>query len=135
LGPDGEILEPYLKAYQSFMESGEWKWDAIEVPAYNESLWYAGTPDRKGRRKQRKLRAKRVLVDLKATFASSPATGVQLGGYELLEPDGSEPFDERLGLRLKKDGTFELTPYPDERIMFRSLLNMHKWRVRNGQLG
>ena len=123
LGPDAAVIEPYLKAWLKFSGS-DWEWISIEEIKYHSKLVYCGTADRIGI-----YRGEHVCgVDIKATAKSHAATGVQLGAYELL---WGEPFHKRIGVRLKRDGTFEATEYPDETVTFRSLLNVWKWKQRN----
>lgn len=131
LGADAEVIEPYLNGWLKFRAAHpSLAWDRIEVSDYHPTLGYAGTPDRSGW-----IGKTRVHVDIKATAKESPATGVQLAGYELLDRDVSVDYNRvkvvRWGVRLLKDGTYRKTEYKDERVTFRSLLNIYRWRQVN----
>jgi hypothetical protein len=117
-------LRPYFSAYLRFLEEHDCEWLYIEEPGYIHELGVAGTPDRFGT-----VDGFVAGLDLKATAKKHAATGVQIAGYEMMVPQFE--VQKRYGLRLKRDGTYELTEYPDERVTFRSLVNVWKWRQRN----
>jgi len=129
MGRHKEILLPYLEAWKAFRASQDWEWLDIEQPLANPTLGFAGTRDRMGIRRSMGKKAKGI-VDIKATAADCPVTGIQIGGYELLEPE--EDFEVRIGVRLLPDGTFRVTNYQQEVVMFRSCLNVFNFKKKHG---
>ncbi len=116
------VLWPYLDAWDSFVTDTGFVSDAVEVPLYNANYRFAGTPDQIG-----KLYAAPSVIDYK-TGAMTPATGLQLAGYELL----TGRCLKRYGLQLTDKGKYKLTPFKDrnDRQVFLAALACWQW-IRN----
>lgn len=108
-GFDGECeldVVGYLDAYNAFLRDYRPDWEYIEHPVYHEGLGYAGTLDRAGM-----VRGKFTVCDLK-TYASMAraqkiALCAQTYGYKMaLESETGRHVEQRLGVLLKKDGTY-----------------------------
>ncbi len=69
-----------LRHYATFLASHRPAYTAIEQPVYSKRLRVAGTPDRYGW-----MFGHPFVLDIK-TGAPSPFHGVQLAGYDLLDP-------------------------------------------------
>jgi hypothetical protein len=130
-------LDPFYQGYLSYLQQWEPEWTVIERPEYSVEHGFAGTPDRRGilrkRREHGKLvrcEAYRALVDLKATYALNRHVGVQLTGYDILDPEG--PADVLYSLRLVRDGTYALHEHKLELPTFMSCLTLYNWRTKHG---
>jgi hypothetical protein len=119
-----------------------------QVPLYHP-LGYAGTADSVGR-----LRGEWIVVERKATTRMSPLYGLQLAGYSqapYAAPTGGGPLrpvpwgtPARLGVQLKRDGTYHLAVYDDAEDLsaFLGVVALARWRALsrhalrdNGRLG
>jgi hypothetical protein len=115
-----------------------------QVPLYHP-LGYAGTADSVGR-----LRGEWIVVERKATTRMSPLYGLQLAGYSqapYAAPTGGGPLrpvpwgtPARLGVQLKRDGTYHLVVYDDadDLSAFLGVVALSRWRRAlrgNGALG
>jgi len=100
-------LLPYLQAWRAFKkEAGvevipEW----TERKMVSEALGYAGTMDRLVRWK-----GGEVCLDIK-TGKCMRWTGVQLAGYDILRGSFGVSNSLRLGLELRKDGTYKIVEF------------------------
>ena len=132
---DEEHVLPYLQAYRKFRTECEFEPEIIERPYYCKTLRVAGTPDRGGTMllpssTGRKRRVTAV-VDLKTVAEMKPVIGVQLAGYALLmERNGFVP-EARIGLQLRKDGTYRVRTFGNEVPTFLSLRNLWSWRQKH----
>lgn len=122
-----EQLVPYLAAWSKFMVDFKPDWTEIELPGYHNTLFYAGTPDRRGKQGGRGDR-KRIVVDIKGTYSLDPAVSLQLSGYDLM---GAEKCDELWSVRLLKDSTYVRTVHRAEHSTFLSCLNILRWKQKH----
>lgn len=114
-------LVPYLQAWRQFCADHSVEWEQIEEPAYNNTMRYAGTPDRFGL-----VKGVHTVVDIKSTAQLYPAVGPQLAAYaQALKV----PHAARLAVQLKADGTYTAKPYtdPTDWPVFASLLTLRNW--------
>jgi hypothetical protein len=120
---DPAIL-PRLNAWRKFEQDTGYVSSGCEIVMWSESYRFAGTLDHKGI-----LNGKQVIIDVK-TGVLLPATGIQLGGYEIL--DGT-PGLKRYGLQLKDDGSYALKEYKDrtDRQVFQAALSVWWWKQSN----
>lgn len=118
---------PYLLAWRRFKTEHKVKVKLSEEPLFHGALRFAGTPD-----KVLLLGKHRMLPDLKTVAKMTPAIGVQLSGYEALVSRNKRwQIHSRVGIQLRRDGTYNATTYPDELGTFMSLLNLYNWRKKN----
>lgn len=131
---DRKSIDPaiagYVAAWISYRADVDCEWDIIEQPMHHPRLLYAGTPDRIGT-----VDGKRAVIDIKTTSVMSPAVGVQLAGYQMMEPvDASKAQNVlRVAVQLRKDGTYRTHQFDSrgDSMTFLSLLNIHNWRLKN----
>lgn len=121
-----DALAPYLAGWRKFCAdtSASWAIGNIEHPLYNESLRYAGTPDRIG-----VVNDKLSVVDIKTTAALYPSVGPQLAAYaHAYNPIGAKAM-QRIAVQLKDDGTYTAKTYtdPTDWPLFCSLLTVRNW--------
>lgn len=105
-----DALRPYLAAWRSFRaelhrRDGVILQEWIERPMVSIALGYAGTVDRIVR-----IDGEDVTLDIK-TGKLQRWTGVQLAAYDMIR---SVVGRRRIGIELRKDGTFEWTDFRDE---------------------
>lgn len=117
-------MQFYYDAYKSFADDFRWTPHTVEVPMANEQ--FAGTPDQIGF-----LNGHEIVLDLK-TGAISPATGLQLVGYQILY----NKTLRRYALQLYSDGRYKLTEYKDrnDRYIFQAAVAIWHWK-RNNKIG
>lgn len=122
---DPEIT-PYLRGWRKFCRGHNAKWEAIEERVFNQTLWYAGTLDRRG-----EIDGVRAVVDIKTCSALYPSVGPQLAAYARAHPTGG--LLRRFAVRLYPDG-YELKEYtdPTDWPVFCSLLTIQKWSATHG---
>lgn len=133
---DDEITG-YLMGYQRFKEVMRPEFVNIECMGYHKDLLYAGTPDRElilhGKRGAKKL----AILDLKSCVTMQPTTGPQTAAYLAIanshRPDKKEHAIDRYGLKLTRDGSFELVPYtnPGDWHDFLSCLRVLRFKLQN----
>lgn len=110
-------LTGYLIGYQRFKEVMRPEFVGVEQKTYHKVLKYAGCYDRElilhG-----KPRAKLAILDVKSCVTMMPTTGPQTAAYLAAanshRPSKKDHAVERYGLKLGRDGTFELVPYTGE---------------------
>ena len=124
-------LEPYLDGWIKFKKDTGVTIAAIEEPIASKRLMLAGTPDRN----RAILNDKLTLIEIKTVSVFSPAIALQLAGYELIENEGKKAKDkikQKVGVRLKGDGTYELTPKtyfsPNDTNIFLGALIGNRWK-------
>lgn len=116
-------LRPYVEAYINFKKETDFKPELIEHQVYETFYGFAGTVDRTGI-----MRGKRVLIDIK-TGSIAPFAAIQTAGYTAcLHND----FYHRFGLCLKPNGAFKLLEFNDsnDESIFLSALAVAKWKRR-----
>lgn len=126
-----EELFGYLMGWHRFKEEMRPEIFDAEVAGYHPQLLYAGTRDRRmiihGLKKP-----KMSILDIKSSYMLMPTTGPQTAGYKEIH-NANAPKDEqahtRYGLRLTKDGAYELKEYkePGDWNTFVSCLNCTRW--------
>jgi hypothetical protein len=128
-----ERISPYITSYEAFLNSFSLRWTSIEQREHHKTMYYAGTPDRRGIVReiltQGRESTKTILVDIKATYALAPSVQVQLSGYDLMT---EKPADELWSVRLCPDGTFVRTVHKPAHSTSMSCLNIFRWKQRNG---
>lgn len=110
---DEETLDPavapYLEAWRAFRKDTGFEPTETEQPSFDAIRGYAGTPDRIGRRGNKKS-----VVDIKSG-GKHPAYQIQLAAYANLQ---LEPMSyERLQVRLQGDGKYFCDMFPKSEFM------------------
>lgn len=123
-----EEVAAYLNGYKKFLADTGFKPERVEEVIYSAEGGYAGTSDLTGR-----LRRKNLLVDIKSGVMS-PVTGAQTSAYAKAITDAhGDKFAGRYGLYLRpNDYRFVLYDDPTDWLVFRSCLNLWRWRQRHG---
>lgn len=127
-------LEPYLDGWIKFKKDTGITFSDIETPIASKRLMLAGTPDRNRAIFHDKL----TIVEIKSVTVFSRAIALQLAGYELIENEGKKVKDkikQKVGVRLKGDGDYELTPKtyfsPYDTNIFLGALLGNRWKEEN----
>lgn len=117
------ILEPYVKAYELFLNENKTDWEGIEERVFNKSLGYVGTLDRRGT-----LNGSKTILDIK-TGIVQPWAGLQIAAYEMCF---DTPY-QRYALQLKKNGTYKLHKFIDtnDYEVFKSAISIVNWKKNN----
>ena len=104
---EDEPWTAYVDAYLQFKEETHYTASLTEHRVYNDSYQYRGDLDSLGM-----LDGKvEALIDIKTVLDMDRAIGYQLAGYDGCLP--ANPKRVRLGLQLKKDGSYQIHPYND----------------------
>lgn len=126
------ILEPYLKAYESFLSSMTPYYIYTEYKVCDPLLRWAGTLDRAGFFGDRAF-----LLDIKSGLIQ-PWTRLQTSAYldGLIRDDKRFEEADRYGLQLKVDGTFKLIKYDPKKFReelktFRNAVSNCYWKKTN----
>lgn len=121
----GDVILGYVESYRKALANFPFEWEAIEERLFDSSLLFAGTIDRRGR-----LRGKKVIADIK-TGQTGRETALQTAGYAILAGD---PLTyDRYKILLNGDGScgkVERYPDPFDIQGFLAALNLYKWRNR-----
>jgi hypothetical protein len=117
-------LRGYFEAWLKFQREASYVSDACEKVMASDSYRFAGTVDHVGH-----LNGHPCLIDTK-TGAMSPATALQLAGYEVLV---KQPGIKRFGLQLTAEGNYKLREFNDrqDRNIFLAALACHFWKSNN----
>lgn len=118
------VLTPYFEAWLRFEKESSYVSDSCETRIASPTYRYAGTIDHIGH-----LNGHFCIIDVKSG-APTPATGIQLAGYEnLLKVKGAKRF----ALHLKDDGNYKLIEYKDrnDRNVFLAALSLYYWKQNN----
>ena len=117
----------WVSAYQKFLLENKVTWRLIETPIAHAGFWFAGTPDREG-----SLNGRDAIVEIKSG-AKNPVTALQTAAQEILMPP-AKGMRDRIGLHLRKDGTYRLEHYDDlqDGQIFLSALTIFSGRKNNG---
>jgi hypothetical protein len=130
----------YVDAWARFRDEEGYEPACGQVPLYHP-LGYAGTADSLGR-----LNGEWVVVERKATARMSPLYGLQLAGYSqapYAAPTGGGPLrpvpwgtPARLGVQLKRDGSYTLVLYEDTEDLaaFLGVVALFRWRALRRQI-
>ena len=127
-------LQPYLAAYQRFLEESGFRPQLIEhrlVSRVTGTLC-GGTVDRVG-----SMNGRLWLIDLKCVDRLYPGFALQTAGYELLLPKPVVPPFKytRAVLQLRRDGSPKLSPPyedPSDLDVFRAALITTIWKINRG---
>lgn len=127
-----EDVRPYLDAYREAVALEKFRWTLTEERLYSP-LGFCGQIDRFGTDRHGYL-----LLDLKTTFALSPAVGVQLAAYKRLVSTtlGLQNIGARIrrcALQLTPAGKYRIREFdnPDDDACFMGLLSVHNWQAKN----
>jgi len=128
---------PYVEAWLRFRDYEGFTPVASQVPLYHPTYGYAGTTDVVGVLPG----ARPTIVERKATAKMASTYALQTAGYALdglwyapagggvLEP---VPWERpvRLGVQLRRDGTYLLVPYddPEDLSAFLGVVALGRWR-------
>lgn len=123
----------YLMAWHRFKDEVRPEILDAEVRGYHPKLLYAGTRDRR-----MIIRGKKGILDIKSSYRLMPSTGPQTAAYKEIFNENADKADQvkhRWGLKLSKDGTYELQEYkdPGDWNTFVSCLNCWRWIVQHNQ--
>jgi hypothetical protein len=129
----------YVESWARFCAEEGYEPVVGQVPLYHP-LGFAGTADSFGR-----LNGQWVVLERKATARMSPLYGLQLAGYSqapYAAPTGGGPLHPvpwgtpaRLGVQLKRDGSYLVVPYDDATDLsaFLGVVALARWRaLRHG---
>lgn len=118
------VLAPYFDAWRRFEQEAGYVSDACEKVMASDFYKFAGTVDHIGH-----LNGYYCIIDVK-TGALSPATAIQMGGYEILM---KSPGIRRFGLRLMDTGKYSLKEYKDRQDskIFLAALSVYYWKQDN----
>jgi len=127
------VVAPYVDAWRRFMAENKPEWSVIEEQMHDETLGYAGTPDRYGL-----LHGAKWIIDIKTVVTISPATALQTVAYRKLVAQRTkerEPLIKRGAVQLGTDGRYKLHEFKDpaDWAIFQSLLNVKAWQMRHGK--
>lgn len=136
---DDELID-YVNAWGNFREDTGAEIIEIEQRTYHPALKVAGTPDRvlvlKKRLKGLGPVGRLTLADIKSSWQMMPATGPQTAAYTEFRnahvKAASDKVKDRLGVQLKRDGTYEVHHYndPSDWNTFVSCLNVTRWKEK-----
>lgn len=125
---------PYVEAWARFRADTGYAPAAGQVPLYHP-LGYAGTADSVGT-----LRGQWVVVERKATTKMAATYALQTAAYAqapYAAPPGGGPLTPvawgtpaRLGVQLKRDGSYLVVPYDDAEDLaaFLGVVALYRWR-------
>lgn len=120
-------LSGYLEAWWRFKDDHKPQILDAEVPGYHPTLLYAGTRDRR-----LALKKKAGILDIKSSYRLMPSTGPQTAAYKEIynaNVPKSEQLKHRWGLKLARDGTYELKEYTDHAGDFNTFVSaLNCWR-------
>lgn len=122
------VIVPYFEAWKRFEKESDYVSESCELMLSSQIYRYAGTIDHVGH-----INRHPCIIDVK-TGAPTPATGIQLAGYEnLLIVKGAKRF----ALHLKDDGNYKLIEYKDrnDRNVFLAALSLYYWKQNNNVKG
>lgn len=135
---DVKEVKPYLIGWERFCNDHdvmviEYKGDDpfVEKPLHHPAFRYGVTPDVVGA-----VDGKLGVVEIKATSAHAPATGLQLAAQLLAvrHEMGGTWGEQRIGLRLTaKEPFYDMRIYGEksDQAVWLSMLNTYNWRVRH----
>ena len=129
---------PFLEGWMRFKEYEGFTPLANQLPIYHPTYGYAGTADAVGLLPG----ARPVIIERKTTAKMSAVVALQTAGYGLdglwyAPPGGGVlsaiPWERpaRLGVQLKRDGTYQIVNYEDDAGDFAAFLGvvaLAKWR-------
>lgn len=124
-------LKPYLDGWKLFRQEYGFVLEKIEWQAYSPVYRFAGTIDRIGKWR---IDDTLIIADIK-TGVDSPATAIQLAGYELLLRENLKPKGKikKLPVLLNGEGTYKIKEYSNkkDKDVFICALSLYNWRKKN----
>jgi hypothetical protein len=128
---------PFVEAWLRFREHEQYRPLASQLPLYHPQFAYAGTADSCGL-----LPGNRpVVIERKTTAKMASTVALQCAGYSVeglwyAPPGGGVlvpvPWERpaRVGVQLKRDGTYALFPYddPEDYAAFLGVVALGRWR-------
>jgi hypothetical protein len=128
---------PYLEGWLAFREHEGFTPLANQLPLFHPTWGYAGTADSCGLLPG----GRPVILERKTTAKMASTVALQVAGYALeglwyAPPGGGVlspvPWERpvRLGVQLRRDGTYQLFPYedPDDYAAFLGAVALGRWR-------
>lgn len=124
------VLQPYLSAFQKFLDDTQFKVDGYEVPMYHPIYQYCGTPDLWG-----DLNGKKIVIDLK-TGAVANWHSIQISAYYELLKINKIAVKGGTILYLQDNGKYRLLSMSTSELnrglsVFLSCLTVHSWKKEN----
>jgi hypothetical protein len=99
-------LKGWCEAYKQFTYDFTPSWDRVEEMTDSEDLGYHGIVDRTGH-----LRGRMTVADIKSGAPRKPQDPLQLAAYTMLLFPTSYSAIQRVGIYLRKDGTYKTVAY------------------------
>jgi len=128
---------PYLEAWMAFRQHEGFTPIASQLPLYHPRYGYAGTLDSVGLLPG----GHPVVIERKTTAKMSSTYSLQTAGYALdgmwFAPPGGGVLTPvpwgppaRLGVQLRRDGSYQLVPYddPEDMAAFLGVVALGRWR-------
>lgn len=130
--------KPYLDGFKLFLKETQFQVELLEQIVHHPTMRYAGTLDLAGTFLHRKKEV-RALIDTKTTYRLMDSTGPQTWAYRearaVTHPE--ERYKHRYGLRLTKEGKYQLKAYTDDMTdgnIFRGCLAIHHFNKKGKML-
>lgn len=125
------LIRPYLDAWVDFVKKEDVEFKYIEESIASRKLWFATTPDRIGR-----FRDKPTDFEIKTTATILPSAEIQTMAHIIAynETYPKDRITDRLVVQLKPDGTYKPHYCTDktDRATFLAALTMYSWQIRKG---
>lgn len=124
---------PYVQAWLAFKRDSGFMPEIVEQRIWHPALRYAGTVDRIGL-----LNGVRATVEIKTVAQLHPWVGLQTAAYHAGFNHGrarSEQARDRYAVQLRKDGTYRLEQYTDDRgdlAAFAAMKQVWDWSDSHG---
>lgn len=131
---------PYVEAWARFCADTDYLPACSQVPLYHPEYGYAGTADSIGT-----LGGQWAVVERKATQKMAATYALQTAGYAQpglwVAPPGGGPLapaawpaPARLGVQLRRDGSYLVVPYEDAEDLgaFLGVVALYRWRLLRG---
>ena len=117
---EGTGVDGFLRAYYDFCRDYRPRWDYVEWTIGGNG--YAGTLDRYGL-----MDGRPAILDIKtSSHLNDAALTAQLTGYALMTMQRTGAIPKLYGLRLSKDGKYQLKEYHADIDLFRSCQVLHE---------
>jgi hypothetical protein len=124
-------LLPFLEAWKQFRADTSVSLIEIEKMVFSRAWGYAGRLDRIGLFPD----GRRAVIDIKTSATLSPATALQLAGYQIAYQDmfPKEKISSRIAVRLGRDGRYKMTEYKTEQDInvYKSCVIIAQWKKQN----
>lgn len=125
------VILPYVEAYREFIEQNNVQILGMETVVCDKVLRYAGRLDRTCIMSN----YQKYVLDIKTAYTMPFYTGLQLAAYRNCFDMHGRTYG-RLGLQLKKDGSYKLHEYkdPEDFTVFAACLKVYQYKIKNGVL-